>query len=181
MTQELRTLSTLVLAILGLVSQRPMSGYDLRKLFSTTAMGHFSDSPGAIYPALKRCERDGWVKGTLQNVKSLRPRQVFSLTRRGRTVLEAHLSRPVTREDIIRRPGELILRFAFSGEILGVRRTRKFVREYLSEIEGYLGELREQARENRDRFTTCSRLALEHGVEGYEMEARWARRALKEL
>ena len=39
-----------------------MSGYDLRKIFTTTAMGSFSDSPGAIYPALARLEANGLVR-----------------------------------------------------------------------------------------------------------------------
>jgi len=174
-------ISSLVLAMLGLVSQRPMSGYDLRKVFATTAMGHFSDSPGAIYPALKRCAKEGWLKGKAQNVHSLRPRQVFSLTKRGRQALETHLSKPITRDDIMRRQDELLLRFAFSGEILGLRKTRQFVRNYLREVEAYLDVLRKELRSNSHLFTTYSRLAMEHGIEGYETEARWARRALKEL
>ena len=50
-------ISTLSLAILGLIAQEWQSGYDIRKAFATTPMGHFSSSPGAIYPALKRLEK----------------------------------------------------------------------------------------------------------------------------
>ena len=65
------TLSTLSLAVLGLIQQEPRSGYDLRKIFSTTPMGHFSTSPGAIYPALKRIEKSGWIRGNIDNNKEL--------------------------------------------------------------------------------------------------------------
>ncbi|MHC4537428.1 MAG: PadR family transcriptional regulator, partial [Planctomycetota bacterium] len=58
---ENNSISTLSLAVLGLIAQKPHSGYDLRKVFSTTPLGHFSSSPGAIYPALKRIEKSGWV------------------------------------------------------------------------------------------------------------------------
>ena len=47
-------LSYLELAILGLARQKARSGYELRRVFATTPMGHFSDSPGAIYAAVRR-------------------------------------------------------------------------------------------------------------------------------
>jgi hypothetical protein len=40
-------------ALLGLL-MKPSSGYDLRKIFSSTSMKTYSGSPGAIYPALRR-------------------------------------------------------------------------------------------------------------------------------
>jgi len=41
-------------ALLGLLQQKAQSGYELRKVFAETAMGNYSSSPGAIYPALER-------------------------------------------------------------------------------------------------------------------------------
>ena len=77
--------STLSLAILGLIAQAPCSGYDVRKVFATTPMGHFSASPGAIYPALKRLEKEGLIGGTVDRAQTLRPgRSTRSLRRGGR-------------------------------------------------------------------------------------------------
>lgn len=180
MAREQAPVSSLVLAILGLLSEQPRSGYDLRKVFATTAMGQFSDSPGAVYPALKRCAKLGWLRSETHNSGSLRPRQVFSLTARGRTALAALLSRPVMRRDLERRPDELLLRFAFSGGILGRRGARRFLTGYLREVEASLADLRGQAK-SIGKIPPCVRLAMEHGIEGYETDARWARRALKEL
>ena len=61
--------SLLGFALLGLIHQQPMSGYDLRKIFASTAMGSFSDSPGAIYPA-RRLEARGLVRGTVEESAS---------------------------------------------------------------------------------------------------------------
>ena len=181
MMTEKPAISTLVLAILGLLWQKPMSGYDVRKVFATTAMGHFSDSPGAIYPALKRCQQNGWLHGDVENEESMRPRQVYSLTRTGREALKAHLSQPVSTDDVIRRLGELMLRFAFYDDVLGREPTRRFLTAYHSKVQMVLQGLREQAKSLEKDLTPTSRLALEHGIESYEMEARWARRALEEL
>ena len=86
----MNTNSTLELALLGLLHQKPQSGYDLRKTFATTAMRHFSDSPGSIYPALRRLEARDWIAIDPQNDKdpeNRRGQQVFQLTSAGITVL----------------------------------------------------------------------------------------------
>ena len=80
-------LSTLSLAILGLISQRPLTGYDLRKVFLTTPLGHFSSSPGAIYPALKRIEEAGWIRSVAAEGQTRRQRVVYEITDRGLGVL----------------------------------------------------------------------------------------------
>ena len=76
--------STLAFALLGLIWQEPRSGYDLRKFFSSTPMISFSDSPGAIYPALHRLELRGLVRGHVEERSGLRRRRIFQLTARGR-------------------------------------------------------------------------------------------------
>lgn len=65
-------ISLLGYALLGLLHQRPSSGYALRRTFATMPMGTFSDSPGAIYPALRRLEQQGLVRGRLESSAGLR-------------------------------------------------------------------------------------------------------------
>ena len=71
-------------ALLGLMHPEPMSGYDLRKIFMTTALGNYSSSPGAIYPALRRLEKAGLVKGREDRSTTLRPRKLFRPSAEGR-------------------------------------------------------------------------------------------------
>jgi len=180
MTHETE-LSTLSLALLGLLAQQPRSGYDLRKFFATTPMGHFSRSPGAIYPALRRLEKEGWIQGAIDNARTLRPRQVFRLTTDGRRRLKKFLARPVTRADLIWRADQILLRFGFLGELLGRQAAIRFLTRFAQEVESYLVELRGLLESMRDTMSVYGRLALESGIEDYEMTARWARRAIKEL
>lgn len=180
MTREAH-ISTLSLAVLGLISQRPCSGYDLRKVFSTTPMGHFSSSPGAIYPALQRLEKAGLVVGTVENKKTLRPRQVYSLTDEGKRELKDRLSRPVTRDDVIWRVDDLLLRFAFMDGVLGRDATVSFLKDFLSNIETYVVSLQEHLNAAREHLPPTGRFAMENGIEQYEMQARWARRVLGEI
>ena len=173
--------SDLSLAILGLLSQRPMSGYALRKVFLTTALKAFSGSPGAIYPALRRLEQGGLVEGTVEKKDTLRPRKVFGLTRRGRTALVDSMTRPVRREDVIRRMGGLMLRFSFMSGLVGADKMREFLGALASQTEDYLRELEAESRRILPGFSFTGRAALEQGVETYRTTARWARKTLAAL
>ena len=174
-------LSTLSLAILGLISQRPLTGYDIRKVFATTPMGHFSSSPGAIYPALKRIEDAGWVRGRPGQGKTHRQRMLYEITRGGLEVLRQHLSRPVTKDDVIWHMDDLMMRFAFMDPIVGREMTLRFLQAFASELEAHATELRRYLDGVRDIMPPCGRLAMENGIQGYEMNAGWARRAIEEL
>jgi len=173
--------SNLSLAILGLLSMQSMSGYGLRKVFLTTAMKAFSASPGAIYPALQRLERTGLTEGTVEKKNTLRPRMVYSLTRQGRAALVEALTRPITREDVIRRMDGLLLRFSFMSGLVGIDTMYDFMRALAAETKGYLDVIERQLREFGPGLPLSGRAALELGVESYRTTSRWAKKTLAEL
>ncbi len=174
-------LSTLSLAILGLICQRPLTGYDLRKIFATTPMGHFSSSPGAIYPALRRIEEVGWIRCDTAEGQTRRQRMVYEITARGRKALQEHLSQPVTEEDVIWHMDDLMMRFAFMDGVVGREKTVRFLRDFAARIDAHVADLRRYFEGARSLLPTCGRLAMEYGIQNYEMNARWARRAIQEL
>jgi DNA-binding PadR family transcriptional regulator len=177
---ETVALTPLRLAILGLVAMHPQSGYDLKKIFETTPMGNFSSSPGAIYPALKSLEKKGWVHGEPDKADSLRPRLVYSITKKGDTILRNELEKPVTREDLIWHFDLIMLRFAFI-ERIGSPHALRFLGEFRTEADAY-GEYLEGLRDElREQLTPCGRLALEHGIQSSRGNARWAEKAIHEL
>ena len=65
------TIPLLGRALLGLLMETPLSGYDIRRIFTQTPLATFSDSPGAIYPALKRLEAAGLVRGRVERSAGL--------------------------------------------------------------------------------------------------------------
>ena len=177
----IRTTTTLDYALLGLLCQSPQSGYDLRKIFETMAMGNYSGSPGAIYPALRRLEQQGFVEGEVDTTTALRPKKVFRPTKAGRETLTDWLVREIEREDVERRIDELLLRFAFHWVIDSRKATCRFLENFLSEVEDYLGELNRQRKEFPAETPLHPRLALAAGIEQYRACARWGRKALKEF
>jgi DNA-binding PadR family transcriptional regulator len=167
-------------ALLGLLHQQPQSGYALRKLFATSPMGHFSDSPGSIYPALRRLERQGLITGTAEGTAQ-RPRQVFRPTPRGVAELRSWLMAPVTREEVLRGEGAVMLRFAFVDQVLGTARAVEFVAQLAGVLDAYVSELEQFHRQDGARMPLVPRLALESGIALYRAHRDWAQRTAHEL
>ncbi len=167
--------SLLGFALLGLIHQQPMSGYDLRKIFASTAWGTFSDSPGAIYPALRRLETRELVRGEVRESTSLRKRRVFKITPKGLAGFKAWLKKPVTGDDVIRRIHDLMVRFAFMDQTIGEERTAKFLGEFAEHMAAYIPSLQQFLEVHRGEMALSSRLALECGIQEYESRLRWAR------
>ncbi|HVZ16636.1 MAG TPA: PadR family transcriptional regulator [Terriglobales bacterium] len=170
--------SPLEYALIGLLKQQPQSGYDLRKAFATTPMRHFSDSPGSIYPALRRLQARRWLDSTAD--KSGRNRRLFRVTQAGNRALVAWLQQPVTREDVIWSMAEAIMRFAFQEGNVPQQVTVRFLQQLETELTAYVRELREYARQSGlARNSSTGALAFASGVEGYEATLRWTKRARK--
>lgn len=168
-------------ALVGLLHQQPRSGYDLRKILETTALGNYSGSPGAVYPALGRLEARGLIVGEVDTDRELRPRKLFRPTAAGRELFRQWLLREVERGDVERRLDELMLRFAFHATLDSRPATLRFLVRLGEEAEAYVDELRRQLGRFPEGTPPHPRLALAAGIEQYRACARWARRAIEEL
>ena len=161
-------------AILGLLHESPMHGYELRKRLNLVLGSFRALSYGSLYPCLKSLVERGWIQGTESvetppAVASKRARIVYQLTADGKEHLQQVLasSGPATWED-----ENFDVRFAFFGQtdaetrlrILEGRRTR--VTERLETIRLSFA----RTRERMDEYT----LELQrHGLEQVEREVRW--------
>jgi DNA-binding PadR family transcriptional regulator len=175
-----KDLSLLEFALLGLVHEhQPCCGYDLRKIFTETPMGRFSDSPGSIYPALTRLEKAGQIRGRVEEVSAVRRRRVFQLAASGRKSLVAWLRRPITEADMPRGIPELALRFAFLERSLGRAECLPFLEALAKELTAYIPVLRQHLEAQRTTNSLSASLAMESGVMSYECYLTWTRRAIR--
>ncbi|MGQ9916694.1 MAG: PadR family transcriptional regulator [Bryobacteraceae bacterium] len=166
-------------AILGLLSQQPMTGYRLRRVFASTPMGVFSDSPGSIYPALARLQRDRLIRPSGHG--AARPgSRVFEPTRTGLATLRRWLAAEITRDDVVRRIDELLLRFAFMDRHLDPRAVDGFLGALAEAAAAYAKELAAHARQMPQPPASTGRLARGHGIASWRATAQWARRARAE-
>jgi DNA-binding PadR family transcriptional regulator len=168
-------------ALLGLVHLQPQTGYDLRKVFETTPLGHYSSSPGAIYPALKRLEKKGLIRGEVAEADTMRPKRIYSSTPRGVEALRDWVSQPLTKDDFLHRDDELMLRFALMGSVVDDATTRRFLEQMLQALDAYIPELRQVLTSMPDAGPPHGRLALMSGIESYKTRRKWVRQALDEF
>ena len=165
-------------ALLGLLQQKPASGYDLRKTFSSTSLRSYSDSPGAIYPALSRLERQLLIRGEIEEGRGLRRRQIFRLTAKGLTELKNWILSPVTREDLIWKLEQVLLRFAFSEQAVGPAGSVNVLKSLQTALNAHLPSLQQELTLIKPVATTSGRLGFESGIRQYECLLDWTRYAI---
>lgn len=165
-------------ALLGLLHGSPLSGYGVRKIFTETPMGSFSNSPGAIYPALERLEKAGLIRGRVEDSSGLRRRKIFQLTDSGAKAFKDWLKQPVTQDEVIHGPDELMLRFSFMDNALGEAGTLRFLKSMNKELALFAASLREFLNSNQTKLPRSGSLALESGVRRYEALLAWSEHAI---
>ena len=161
---------TLELAVLGLLHESPMHGYELRKRLNVMLGWGRLLSYGSLYPALKKMLRAGWIAEQVESAAATRrQRIVYELTASGDRRFSQLMSEagPSAWED-----DNFDVRFAFFSRtdieirlrILEGRRTR--LEERLERVNAQLDRTQKQM----DRYATELQ---RHGVESVEREVRW--------
>jgi DNA-binding PadR family transcriptional regulator len=76
----------LELAVLGLLKERPMHGYQLSRELSDSLGGLWRVSYGSLYPTLRRLERDGAIASEPGDQRGARRKKVFRITPKGEQI-----------------------------------------------------------------------------------------------
>lgn len=158
--------------LLGLLAMEPKAGYDLVRIFETTPMGHFSGSPGAIYPALARLEEEGLLRSDMEG-GGARPRRVYSVTDAGHARLDGWLRAPITVEAVRDDLDMILLRFSVAETHLDPEESVALLEELGSAIRGYLDQLHAEVEALRGGPYVNPVLALEHGIAALEATLAW--------
>jgi DNA-binding PadR family transcriptional regulator len=164
---------TLELAVLGLLHESPMHGYQLRKQVDEVLGRSRLLSYGSLYPALKRMLRAGWIAEHVTTPEpgtvSRRQRIVYELTPAGDARFAGLVADvgPSAWED-----DTFDVRFAFFS--------RTDIESRLRILEGRRSRLQERLHRVQTRLERTQRqvdrYAVElqrHGVESAEREVRW--------
>jgi DNA-binding PadR family transcriptional regulator len=162
-------------AILGLLHESPMHGYELRKRLNIVLGSFRALSYGSLYPCLKGLVASGWIIGTESPataphaLSGKRARIVYQLTALGKERFQEILasSGPAAWED-----ENFGVRFAFFAQtdpatrlrILEGRRTRLTER---------LETIRQSFQRTRERMDEYTLELQRHGLEQVEREVRW--------
>ena len=183
--------SSLELAVLGLLKEGPMHGYELSKRLRFTLGPLYTVSYGSLYPCLKRLGTAGMVRERAGDGK---PRRRMSRSTaadtaaaaEGRTALPLRRARKVYE---ITPEGETFFfeqlelgavydtdrfqtRFAFFRYLPREMRI-KLLEHRKAYLEEKLSEFKESLRATRERMDAYSRSLIDHGVETTEGDIRW--------
>lgn len=83
---------TLDLLVLRTLAARPMHGYTVARLIKDRSNAVFLVEEGALYPALHRLERKGWIESEWGVSENNRKAKFYQLTARGRAALRTELA-----------------------------------------------------------------------------------------
>lgn len=101
-------------ALLGILSLRPGSGYDIKKMIESSIGYFWSESYGRIYPLLEQLTKEGLIRPQRQHRASRRERQSYAITEKGGKALEDWLRREPRLEP---NRSELLLKVFFSKRV----------------------------------------------------------------
>ena len=79
---------TLHMLILRTLALEPMHGYGIGARLEQISQGVFKVNAGSLFPALRRLERDGLVKGDWRVTENNRKAKYYALTASGRAALK---------------------------------------------------------------------------------------------
>jgi len=160
---------TIELAVLGLLHEGPMHGYELRKRLNLMLGWGRVLSYGSLYPALKKMLRAELIEELAPRTVSRRPRIVYQLTEAGDLEFQRLMSEvgPTAWDD-----DTFDIRFAFFGRtdmeirlrVLEGRRSR--LQERLERVQKELAMTQQEV----DRYAAELQ---RHGVESVEREVLW--------
>ena len=174
----------LEMPVLGLLKERSMHGYELRKQLGTMLGPFWQVSWGSLYPALRRLARDGAVeklaeppkprrsRSTAKNPRSTmsggRRKNVYRITPRGEALFTEMLEESAASVDA----EHFTLKLAFfrylepEARLLLLERRRAYLQEKLAQFRTNLRDYKEKI----DSYT----LSLQHhGMASTESDIAW--------
>jgi DNA-binding PadR family transcriptional regulator len=100
-------------AVLGFLTWKPMSGYEIKKAIEGSISNFWSESYGQIYPILQQLADEGLATRQSTPSEGGRPQHIYAITPEGRAELARWLAEPVAAEP---PRNELLLKLFFAGQ-----------------------------------------------------------------
>ncbi len=142
--------------ILGYLSIRPMSGYDIKKLFNLSAAYFWPADQAQIYRSLKKLLSDGQIELHGISRGDGPERKEYAITEKGQGTLHDWLIHP-SQTDFISRLS-YIMQLFFSGLLSGEDQLR-FLDEQLRINQGILQQLEFNCWDNIKAYTETAKLS----------------------
>jgi DNA-binding PadR family transcriptional regulator len=163
------------MAILGLLKERAMHGYELKKELTAQLGQYWQVSYGSLYPSVRRLEKTGAVERVYPTQDVARRKNIYRITQAGEALFERRLcEQPAVLDD-----ARFGIRLAFFRYLNTAERVELLERRraYLTER---MADLREKLRSYRERIDAYTYRLMEHRVDTTRADIEWIDRLLAE-
>lgn len=165
----------LELAVLGLLKDRPMHGYELKKELSATLGQFWQVSYGSLYPTIRRLEAEEAVERTFPKGDIRRRKNIYRITAKGEEMFSEALGEQTAVSDDARFGVKLAF-FRFlnpDARVEVLERRRAYLAEKVLEIRG-------QLRTYKERIDAYTYRLMEHGLDNTARDIEWVDRLIAE-
>jgi DNA-binding PadR family transcriptional regulator len=159
----------LELAILGLLKERAMHGYQLKKRLADTLGSFWQVSYGSLYPALKRLQREGAVEMIFPREQVGRRKNVYRITDQGESLFAELLER--AGQEATEDSG-FSVRFAFFRYLKPETRIRLLERRRAF-LEGRWSNVKASLQSYKEHIDSYTQSLMNHELAATESDIRW--------
>jgi DNA-binding PadR family transcriptional regulator len=161
--------NVLELAILGLLKEQTMHGYQLSKRLADTLGGFWKVSYGSLYPTLRRLEREGAVQPVFAKEEVGRRKNVYRITEKGEKLFYELLQEAGQEswED-----NRFRVRLAFFKYLKPDTRLR-LLEKRRAYLEDRLSVIRASLSKTRERIDAYTESLMKHGADSTEQDIAW--------
>ncbi|OPY58447.1 MAG: Transcriptional regulator PadR-like family protein [Pelotomaculum sp. PtaU1.Bin035] len=174
-------------ALLGLLTYKPMTGYDLKQYFERSINYFWSAHQSQIYRELAALEGKGFLDSRIEPQEGRPDRKVYSITAAGETELREWLKRfPQTLTTPVR--DELLLRVFFASRLPPAElkfQLQRYLREKEEQVASFravdrlIGEHPEIPGRQDEGFYW--RLTLKYGIAHAKASIEWAGECIRDI
>jgi DNA-binding PadR family transcriptional regulator len=167
-----------VFVVLGTLRLGARSGYEVKRWIENSARHFWNISPVQVYPALRRLEDEGWVRGR-DDPTGARPRRTYAVTPAGERALHEWLTAPDELTFELRDRGLLKLFFADAlepDEVLAHMRAMR--RRAVEGLERFERDIEPASAREAARFPNVT---ARFGTEFFAFMVDWCDRLEREL
>jgi DNA-binding PadR family transcriptional regulator len=170
-------------AILGILSYRPMTGYDLKKVFQESTFMHWSGNNNQIYKALVELLEDGLVTSETRLSENSPSKKIYTVTKEG---LEELKNYTAEKPEPLEFKKSFLINLAWA-DLLSGEELSSVLSEYENEISLQLLMNREKMRRGSIFVPRTEREAFlweminENILSSYQNELEWVRKVRSRL
>lgn len=172
--------------LLGLINNKPRTGYDLNKFFQVPLQHFWTVQTSQIYKELSELEKRGMLGSEIVVQTSSPNRKVYHITESGRAELLRWLADAST-FPVLEAKDPFMLKFFFAGELDWEECIKMLIqfkakcKAALAVVDTVDADVKQREKDLDKRKTLTRRLVRQFGRQVLELKLSWAEESLKIL